>query len=103
MSPRLTVASRFVTCTDGHRPSLCTACGVFPSEMTTDGPAAALFESPAFKKLTESNLTPRIGTVTDFVGTVLYLSSKAGSYLNGVTILSDGGMSQVWTANTRLS
>ena len=34
----------------------------------------------------------RIGTPEDVAGTALYLSSRAGAYLNGATIELDGGM-----------
>ena len=57
--------------------------------------------SPMLKIIAES-LTPRAGSVEDFVGSIVYLSSKAGSYLNGITILSDGGLSQTFTPNTRM-
>ena len=33
----------------------------------------------------------RIGTLDDVAGTVLYLSSRAGAYINGATIAVDGG------------
>lgn len=33
----------------------------------------------------------RIGTPEDVAGTCLYLSSRAGAYVNGATITLDGG------------
>lgn len=33
----------------------------------------------------------RIGTPEDVAGTALYLSSRAGAYVNGATIALDGG------------
>lgn len=35
--------------------------------------------------------TERTGSEQDFAGTVLFMASKAGSYLNGETLVSDGG------------
>jgi NAD(P)-dependent dehydrogenase (short-subunit alcohol dehydrogenase family) len=34
----------------------------------------------------------RIGTDEDVAGTALFLSSRAGSYVNGATLRLDGGM-----------
>ena len=34
----------------------------------------------------------RIGTDEDVAGTVIFLSSRAGSYVNGATIALDGGV-----------
>lgn len=34
----------------------------------------------------------RIGTPEDVAGTALFLSSRAGAYVNGATISLDGGM-----------
>jgi NAD(P)-dependent dehydrogenase (short-subunit alcohol dehydrogenase family) len=33
----------------------------------------------------------RIGTEEDMAGCILYLTSRAGSYLNGTVMLTDGG------------
>ena len=33
----------------------------------------------------------RIGTPEDFTGAVVFLASRAGSYVNGATITVDGG------------
>lgn len=38
----------------------------------------------------------RTGSEQDFAGTVLFMASRAGAYLNGETLVSDGGrMSQL--------
>ncbi|KAK3710752.1 hypothetical protein LTR37_010171 [Vermiconidia calcicola] len=35
--------------------------------------------------------TERTGSEQDFAGTILFMASRAGAYLNGETLLSDGG------------
>ncbi|KAF3281979.1 hypothetical protein TWF970_001928 [Orbilia oligospora] len=61
------------------------ACGPFQSKMM----AATLKK---FQKDIEASIPlSRIGTPEDVAGTVLFLSSRAGSYVNGATIALDGG------------
>jgi len=61
------------------------ACGPFESKMM----AATLAK---FKdEITSSIPLNRIGTPEDVAGTCLFLSSRAGSYVNGATITLDGG------------
>ena len=62
--------------------------GWFPSEMTD-----LVLALPAFKGYLEDT-TPmgRIGAPSELLGTLLLLSSDAGSYINGQTIFIDGGM-----------
>jgi NAD(P)-dependent dehydrogenase (short-subunit alcohol dehydrogenase family) len=61
------------------------ACGPFESKMM----AATLAK---FKESIESNIPlGRIGTPEDVAGTCLFLSSRAGQYVNGATITLDGG------------
>lgn len=46
----------------------------------------------AFKEQIEANVPlGRIGTPQDVAGTCLFLSSRAGAYINGATITVDGG------------
>lgn len=33
----------------------------------------------------------RAGTIEDMAGTILYLTSRAGAYLNGNVVVTDGG------------
>jgi NAD(P)-dependent dehydrogenase (short-subunit alcohol dehydrogenase family) len=45
-----------------------------------------------FQSAIESNIPlGRIGTPEDVAGTCLFLSSRAGAYVNGATIALDGG------------
>lgn len=61
------------------------ACGPFESKMM----AATL---KRFKEQIQGNIPlGRIGTPEDVAGTVLFLSGRAGSYVNGATITLDGG------------
>jgi len=61
------------------------ACGPFRSKMM----AATLDK---FQSVIEGNIPlGRIGAPEDIAGTCLFLSSKAGSYVNGATITLDGG------------
>lgn len=61
------------------------ACGPFQSKMM-----AATLES--YKEAIESSIPlGRIGTPQDIAGSCLFLSSRAGSYVNGATISLDGG------------
>lgn len=61
------------------------ACGPFQSKMM----AATL---KRFQSEIESTIPlGRIGSPEDVAGTCLFLSSRAGSYVNGATIALDGG------------
>ncbi|EDN10379.1 conserved hypothetical protein [Histoplasma mississippiense (nom. inval.)] len=61
------------------------ACGPFESKMM----AATLKK---YKDVIESGVPlGRIGTPEDVAGACLFLSSRAGSYVNGATITLDGG------------
>lgn len=76
------------------------APGLYPSEMTegTTGGMELLGSvkghdafSGAYKA--EASMAPaeRTGSEEDFAGTILYMASKAGAFLNGETLLTDGG------------
>lgn len=77
------------------------APGLYPSEMTsrmTDGlePFSGAPGHPdayqgAYK--TDTSVAPieRTGSEEDFAGAILFMASRAGAYLNGETLLTDGG------------
>lgn len=63
------------------------APGFFPSKL-----ANGLIENLGGEdKLRARNPRGRLGEPDDIAGTMLFLCSKAGSYVNGVTIPLDGG------------
>ena len=65
------------------------APGVIPTPMT-----AGRWENEGFKKM-NVEMTPhtRMGTVDDVASTVAFLCSPGGSFINGQTIVVDGGWS----------
>ena len=71
----------------------CIAPGLYPSEMTADLPILQ-----RDKSITEEGALPRevvpagrSGTEQDIEGAVLFLMSRAGAYVNGNTLITDGG------------
>lgn len=73
----------------GPRHILCNALapGFFPSKM-----ASGLIEKQGgLKALEEESPNKRLGRPEDIAGAVVYLGSRAGSHLNGATIVLDGG------------
>ncbi|KAF3761099.1 NAD(P)-binding protein [Cryphonectria parasitica EP155] len=62
------------------------ACGPFPSKMMK-----AVLDS-AGKELAEANPLGRIGTPEDAAGACLFLSGRAGAFVNGATLTLDGGI-----------
>ncbi|KAJ4346897.1 uncharacterized protein N0V89_010830 [Didymosphaeria variabile] len=76
------------------------APGLYPSEMTQGKtkdmePLGGVKGHGAFSDAykAEPTLAPaeRTGSEEDFAGTILFLASRAGAYLNGETLLTDGG------------
>ena len=59
---------------------------MYPSELSAPILSAADNTFPKDKIPAE-----RTGTPEDMAGTVLYLTSRAGAYCNGVVVLTDGG------------
>lgn len=68
---------------------------VYPSEMAS-GPLDKNFPDGVLPK----SFVPlqRAGTVEDMAGTILYMTSRAGAYLNGNVIVTDGGRLSVMPA-----
>ena len=61
--------------------------GFFPTKM-----ASGLMElSGGTQSLADANPNKRLGKAEDIAGTVVYLSSRAASHLNGANIVIDGG------------
>ncbi|KAM7198013.1 hypothetical protein V8F33_005280 [Rhypophila sp. PSN 637] len=65
------------------------ACGPFPSKMM-----AATLKNFG-EEIVGSNPMGRIGTPEDAAGACLFLSSRAGAFVNGATLRLDGGISLV--------
>lgn len=73
----------------GPRNVLCNAIapGFFPSKM-----ASGLIEmSGGLKALEKESPNGRLGRPEDIAGMVVFLSSRAGSHLNGAVVVVDGG------------
>lgn len=73
----------------GPRGVLCNAIapGFFPSKM-----AAGLIETQGgVDALAKESPNGRLGRPEDIAGTVVFLSSRAGSHLNGAVVVIDGG------------
>ncbi|KAH8835973.1 hypothetical protein DL96DRAFT_1576248 [Flagelloscypha sp. PMI_526] len=68
--------------------SNCLAPGVWPTDMTTS-PAPGFTLSP--EVLASVVPLQRVGTEEDITGTILFLASRAGAYMNGAVLLNDGG------------
>ena len=61
--------------------------GFFPTKM-----ASGLMElTGGTQSLADANPNKRLGKAEDIAGTVVYLSSRAASHLNGANIVIDGG------------
>ena len=68
------------------------APGFFPSKMTA---SVFDFDDPETMAEAASPLGGRVGTPEDIVGGVIYLSSRAGAWLSGITIPIGGGVGTV--------
>lgn len=77
------------------------APGLYPSEMTANSMSKlekfdgveghdGMF-ADAQMMATAACPATRTGSEQDFAGTVLYMASPAGAYLNGITLVTDGG------------
>ncbi|MES2862251.1 MAG: SDR family oxidoreductase [Pseudomonadota bacterium] len=69
---------------------------IAPGLIQTDF-ARYLWENEEVLKVTvEPNPMKRIGQPDEIAGTAVYLCSKAGSYVNGQTLVVDGGLTIAW-------
>jgi len=71
------------------------APGFYPSEMAS-GPLDRAF--PDGKLPMSMVPLGRVGSIEDMAGAILYLTSRAGAYLNGNVIVTDGGRLSVGPA-----
>lgn len=93
----LTALTTHIACQYGAQGIRCNA--VAPGVTVTPMVAQRL-EDDRFRKInTEMTPYPRLGTVDDIAGTVAFLCSPEGSFINGQTIVVDGG----WSSTKYLS
>ena len=87
----LTGLMQHIACRYGAQGVRCNAVapGVTPTPMTE-----GRYEDPIFRKM-NNEMTPhtRLGTVDDIASTIAFLCSPGGSFINGQTIVVDGGWS----------
>jgi NAD(P)-dependent dehydrogenase (short-subunit alcohol dehydrogenase family) len=71
---------------------------VFPSEMSAGIVKTAEKPTPGAAVPLPKEKVPlaRMGDEADMAGQILYLASKAGSYLNGSVNVVDGGRLGIW-------
>jgi len=69
----------------------CIAPGPFESKMM----AYMLEDEKIRSNIEGTNPRGRIGSPEDVAGTVIWLSSRAGAYINGVTVPVDGGIAML--------
>lgn len=69
------------------------APGFYPSEMTENMSFMKTDKNPREEGALSTAQVPlqRIGTEEDFAGVILFLTSAAGSYIDGNVVLTDGG------------
>jgi len=93
----LTALTTHIACQYGSRGIRCNAVapGVIQTPMTEDR-----LHDPRFRRI-NTEMTPhqRLGTVDDVASTVAFLCSPGGSFINGQTIVVDGG----WSSTKYLS
>src|SRR5271163_3727039 len=93
----LTALTTHIACQYGSRGIRCNAVapGVIQTPMTEDR-----LQDPRFRRI-NTEMTPhqRLGTVDDVASTVAFLCSPGGSFINGQTIVVDGG----WSSTKYLS
>ncbi|MEB3070130.1 SDR family NAD(P)-dependent oxidoreductase [[Mycobacterium] vasticus] len=93
----LTALTTHIACQYGAQGIRCNA--VAPGVTVTPMVEQRLTD-PRFRKLNaEMTPAPRLGRVDDIAGTVAFLCSEAGSFINGQTIVVDGG----WSSTKYLS
>ena len=93
----LTALTTHIACQYGASGIRCNAVapGVIPTPMTLHR-----LKDEKFRKMnTEMTPSHRLGTVEDIASTVVFLCSPGGSYINGQTIVVDGG----WSSTKYLS
>ena len=69
------------------------APGLYPSELTESGLKKRKIEDPTKEGSFDRSYIPatRTGTEEDIAGVVLWLCSRAGAYVNGNVVVTDGG------------
>lgn len=93
----LTALTTHIACQYGAQGIRCNA--VAPGVTVTPMVEKRL-DDPRFRKInTEMTPYPRLGRVADIANTVAFLCSEAGSFINGQTIVVDGG----WSSTKYLS
>jgi len=72
------------------------AAGLFPSDIAETlfkkyviDPSKSLFEEGVFSRSYQP--AERAGSIEDMAGVILYMASRAGAFLNGSVMLTDGG------------
>lgn len=93
----MTALTTHIACQYGRQGIRCNAVapGVIPTPMTMHR-----LEDEKFRKInTEMTPSDRLGTVEDIASTVVFLCSPGASFINGQTIVVDGG----WSSTKYLS
>lgn len=93
----LTALTTHIACQYGAQGIRCNA--VAPGVTVTPMVQQRLSDNRFRKLNAEMTPSPRLGRVDDIAGTVAFLCSEAGSFINGQTIVVDGG----WSSTKYLS